>query len=162
MRAADTSAAAHALFLALRSLRRARLILLTMEKHDVGFAGRPVTVLGLGFLGFYISARLNELGAVVTVLTRRRLSEVVNRLPPGIKVIEGDIRHGDDVRRAIEGPPRCSTFAGCLALHVAMLTRQAISASIAAKCSPSSTPLDNASRTRASCSPDHGYSSDRR
>ena len=35
--------------------------------------------------------------------TPSSVEDVVNRLPPGIRVIEGDIRHGDDVRRAIEG-----------------------------------------------------------
>lgn len=67
------------------------------------YGSRPVTVLGLGFLGYHLCARLGSLGATVTVLTRRRRRDVINRLPPSIRVIEGDIRQSDDVRLAIEG-----------------------------------------------------------
>jgi len=74
-----------------------------MQEHELAFAGRPVTVLGLGFLGFNLVTRLHDLGAQVTVLTRRRHQAVMAQLPPGIRVLEGDIRREEDVRLAIEG-----------------------------------------------------------
>ena len=74
-----------------------------MVEHEVTFAGRRVTVLGLGFLGYYLAARLHELGADVIVLTRRRHQPVIDQLPRGIPVVEGDIRRHEDVRLAIDG-----------------------------------------------------------
>jgi UDP-glucose 4-epimerase len=71
--------------------------------YDAAFGGQPVTILGLGFLGSYLATRLHDLGASVTVLTHRRISAVVDRLGPGLHVIEGDIRQSDDVQRAVEG-----------------------------------------------------------
>ena len=78
--------------------------------------GRPVLVIGgFGFIGVNLTARLRELGALVTVVTRsleHHGGAAADAAAHGMRVVEGDLRDTAAMRTAVAGHEVIFNLAG--------------------------------------------------
>jgi nucleoside-diphosphate-sugar epimerase len=68
---------------------------------------------GTGFVGSHLVERLCDLGVAVRCLVRR--SSPLDRLPPAVQIVYGDLRSGAGLREAVEGAD--------VVIHVAGVTK---------------------------------------